>query len=98
MSYAPYLSAGPPIAQRCARAQPLPLAVPVPSTVTDEPPDPLIGATVECEGAGCEDAAGGVLLLAGGVDAAPLLLVLLLWVTVAALWAGLLLVFLTAWC
>ena len=75
-------------------AQPLPLAVPVPLVVTDEPPDPLIGATVECVGAECEDAAGGVLLLAGGGVDAALPLVVLLWVTVAALWVTLLLVFL----
>ena len=60
--------------------------------VTAEPPDPLIGATVECVDAGGgddEEEAGGV--LAGGVDD-----VVVLCVTVAALWAGLLLVFLAA--
>lgn len=80
-------------AARPNEAQPLPLAVPEPLVVTDEPPDPLIGATDECVGAEDDDEAGGVLLLAGGV---AVVLLLLLCVTVAALWAGLLFVFLAA--
>lgn len=67
--------------------------MPVPLVVTAEPPDPVLGGTVECVGAG-EDDAGGVLLAGGDVAA--------LWVTVAVLWAGLVVfavfVFFTAWC
>ena len=50
--------------------------MPVPLVVTAEPPDPVLGGTVECVGAG-EDDAGGVLLAGGDVAA--------LWVTVAVL-------------
>jgi hypothetical protein len=53
--------------------------VPLPLVVTDEPPDPLIGATDECVGAEDDDEAGGV-VRAGGVDVVALLLC----VTVAA--------------
>lgn len=62
----------------------------MPLVVTEEPPDPWVVVTVECEGVGGGvDEAGGELTGAWEV--------VVVWAAGAALWAGLALVFLAGW-